>query len=293
MNRPMKKKPANPASPPQVKDLPNPGVVPLRERAEAQLPRRPAKTAGLTTKVEMARLVHELEVHQVELEMQNAELQQTRNEAEALLAQYTDLYDFAPTGYFNFGRDGTILAVNLTGARFLGVERAQLLHRRFGSLVSEASRPTFNAFLDKTFAGTAREFCEVRILDTGSFPLFVRIEGVVSEDRKACRAAVLDITDRHRAEVDRERLIQELQTALTRVKTLSGLLPICASCKRIRDDQGYWNQVESYIRSHSEATFTHSICPDCRQKLYPELGAPGPSPTARRTPGDKRPSGQP
>lgn len=74
-----------------------------------------------------------------------------------------------------------------------------------------------------------------------------------------------------RAETVRERLIEELQEALARVKTLSGLLPICASCKKIRDDKGYWNQIETYIEAHSEADFSHSICPECARKLYPEL----------------------
>lgn len=69
-----------------------------------------------------------------------------------------------------------------------------------------------------------------------------------------------------------EQLIVELQEALEKVKVLSGLLPICASCKDIRDDKGYWKQIEVYIRDHSEADFTHSICPDCQKKLYPELG---------------------
>jgi hypothetical protein len=76
---------------------------------------------------------------------------------------------------------------------------------------------------------------------------------------------------RKQAEEERERLIAELQKALSDVKALSGLLPICASCKRIRDDKGYWNQLESYIRDHSEAEFSHGICPDCAKKLYPEL----------------------
>ena len=68
-----------------------------------------------------------------------------------------------------------------------------------------------------------------------------------------------------------EHLIVELQKALEKVKVLSGLLPICASCKDIRDDKGYWKQVEVYIRDHSEAEFTHSICPDCTKRLYPKL----------------------
>ncbi|MGE5700749.1 MAG: hypothetical protein ACM31N_11890 [Deltaproteobacteria bacterium] len=69
----------------------------------------------------------------------------------------------------------------------------------------------------------------------------------------------------------RELLIGELRDALARVKTLSGLLPICASCKKIRDDKGYWNQIETYIKERSEAEFSHSICPECRKKLYPEF----------------------
>jgi len=68
-----------------------------------------------------------------------------------------------------------------------------------------------------------------------------------------------------------ENMNKELQAALSKVKTLSGLLPICANCKRIRDDKGYWSQVEAYIGKHTEAEFSHSICPECIKSLYPEL----------------------
>jgi len=78
-------------------------------------------------------------------------------------------------------------------------------------------------------------------------------------------------TERKRTEEEREKLILSLQKALSEVKALSGLLPICSSCKKIRDDKGYWNQIEAYIRDHSEANFSHSICPDCAKKLYPEF----------------------
>jgi PAS domain S-box-containing protein len=80
-----------------------------------------------------------------------------------------------------------------------------------------------------------------------------------------------DITGRKRAEEEREKLISKLQGALSKVKMLSGLLPICASCKKIRDDKGYWGQIESYIRDHSEAEFSHGICPECMKKLYPDF----------------------
>lgn len=83
----------------------------------------------------------------------------------------------------------------------------------------------------------------------------------------------IDITERKRLEKERESLIQALQEALARVKALSGMLPICASCKKIRDDKGYWNQLEIYISEHSDALFSHGLCPDCLKKTYAELDA--------------------
>jgi len=89
--------------------------------------------------------------------------------------------------------------------------------------------------------------------------------------RRTGRLIVLhDVTARKVMERDQARLIDELQTALAEVRTLSGLLPICANCKKIRDDSGYWHSVEAYVVSHSQAEFTHSICPECAQELYPE-----------------------
>jgi PAS domain S-box-containing protein len=88
------------------------------------------------------------------------------------------------------------------------------------------------------------------------------------------RASNRNVTKRKLAEKESERLIVELKAAMARVKLLSGFLPICASCKKIRDDQGYWKQIESYIREHSEAEFSHGICPDCAKKLYPEFTLP-------------------
>jgi hypothetical protein len=84
-------------------------------------------------------------------------------------------------------------------------------------------------------------------------------------------ASFIDITKRKEIEADREKLIGKLQDALNKIKTLRGIIPICAACKKIRDDKGYWNQLESYIREHSEAVFSHGICPECTEKLYPDL----------------------
>ena len=84
-------------------------------------------------------------------------------------------------------------------------------------------------------------------------------------------ALLFEVNERKRTEEEKELLIVELINALAQVKKLSGLLPICASCKKIRNDKGYWNQIEEYISDHSEAQFSHGICPDCIRKLYPEL----------------------
>ena len=80
-----------------------------------------------------------------------------------------------------------------------------------------------------------------------------------------------EIEERKRTEAEKEQLIAQLQKAMQEVKVLSGFLPICASCKKIRDDSGYWNQLEEYISRHSNALFSHGICPDCVKKLYPDF----------------------
>jgi hypothetical protein len=82
---------------------------------------------------------------------------------------------------------------------------------------------------------------------------------------------IRDITERKRAEQEREQLIEALQEALANIKTLRGLLPICASCKKIRDDSGYWSQIEAYVQAHSDAVFSHGICPDCARRLYGDI----------------------
>lgn len=93
----------------------------------------------------------------------------------------------------------------------------------------------------------------------------------VAEIKKELTLAQQEIEQRKTLEREREKLIAELQQALSEIKTLQGFLPICANCKKIRDDEGYWQQIEKYIQDRSDAQFSHSICPDCAKKLYPDL----------------------
>jgi hypothetical protein len=94
---------------------------------------------------------------------------------------------------------------------------------------------------------------------------------------------------RQRAEAERERLIAELREALANVKTLKGLIPICSSCKKVRDDKGYWTQLESYLAQHSEAEFSHGLCVDCMRKLYPDYSGKVEARLAQQKPETDRP----
>ena len=99
----------------------------------------------------------------------------------------------------------------------------------------------------------------------------LRRGGPGGRDHRGCAG---DHSAERLAEAEREKLIGELQSALASIKTLRGFLPICASCKKIRDDKGYWNQLESYIHEHTDVEFSHGICPECAKTLYPEYYHP-------------------
>ena len=171
----------------------------LRRQAEDRLGEQngssPPPPPGGTEK-DLLRLHHELLVHQIELEMQNSELQKTRDELETALGKYTDLYDFSPVGYFTLDNQGVIRTVNLSGAELLGVERSRLLGQSFGLFVAAEARTTFADFLGNVFTSLTKETCEVALLKEGNSPLVMQVEAVVSESRGECYAVVIDITER-------------------------------------------------------------------------------------------------
>jgi len=205
----MKKKPTT--------TLPN--VAELRSQAEAKLSKCKKKPkAPSTTKFKPNRLVHELEVHQIELEMQNEELMKSQAQVQAGLRQYTDLYDFAPIGYFTLMRDGTIQQVNLAGANLMDLERNTLIKRRFGVFVSPRLRTTFNAFLDDVFTSKSKETCEVTLQKDGSAPRLVHIEATEKDGQhEVCYAVVVDITEHKQME---HKLNEAYQKIKTRTKEL-------------------------------------------------------------------------
>ncbi len=171
----------------------------LRRRAERQVEESQA-TPVSHSETDTRRLLHELDVHQIELEMQNAELRLARDEAESMLEKYTDLYDFAPVGYFTLAADGTILLANLTGSILVGTERHRLVGRCFRMLVTPDDRPTFDAVLSKIFEDPAKRSIDVELSSDGQPPRAVNIEVGCASNGTECRAVVVDITERKHAE---------------------------------------------------------------------------------------------
>jgi PAS domain S-box-containing protein len=186
----------------------------LRRRAEERLREPQSESGQARTEADMQHLVHELQVHQIELEMQNEELQKARDEMEAGLEKFSDLYDFAPVGYLTLDREGTVLEANLTSASLLGIERSRLVKRRFGSYVSASELPAFNTFLAQVFERRTRAFCEVTLLKKGKPQVELRLEAAVAASGRECRAVLADITERKRAEEDRLILNRLESTAI-------------------------------------------------------------------------------
>lgn len=172
----------------------------LRRRAEMYLQRQQASNNAAQADADTQRLVHELQVHQVELEMQNTELRQARDELEKALAMYTDLYNFAPVGYFTITRDGIIQAVNLSGASLLGSEHSQLRGQHFRHYITPEDQVRFAIFLQKIFTSQSTVEGEIALRSLKKQPLIVRIEAVTTASLQECLFALIDITEQRQYE---------------------------------------------------------------------------------------------
>jgi diguanylate cyclase (GGDEF)-like protein/PAS domain S-box-containing protein len=167
----------------------------LRRRAEQQLSQQHSTLSDI--EVDAKKLLHELQVHQIELEMQNEELLVAQTEVEASLKRYTELYDMAPVGYLTLGCDGVIHQLNLKAAKQLGIFRAQLKQQRFSIFISADSLPVFNDFLSDVFLGKAAHSCELTLLPADRSPnRIIQFEAIANDDEQTCRVILVDITER-------------------------------------------------------------------------------------------------
>jgi PAS domain S-box-containing protein len=202
---------------------------------------------------------------------QRRELEESLKKSEE---KYRTVADFTHDWEFWIGPDERILYISpscekITGHPAAAFERDTTLLRR---LVHPEDSAAYDKHRHQVTVQERAEEVEFRIIrPDGSIRWIAHVCQSVYDDQgrfNGTRGSNRDITLRKIAEQERERLIIELQEALAKVKTLSGMLPICASCKKIRDDKGYWKQIEAYISDHSEAEFSHGICPDCAEKIY-------------------------
>lgn len=173
--------------------------------------------------------------------------------------------------------DGRIILANNTAVGRLGFPPHELIGRKLSSLLPGE----FNELRQRQYQ-TVMESRQRVAFDDRYHERFLRTELTPVLDAAGAVIAVavisFDITERCLMEEHLRRSVAELEKALADVKTLSGLLPICANCKKIRDDKGYWSSVEQYLGAHTGAEFSHGLCPDCMQKLYPELAEEEPPP---------------
>jgi len=192
----------------------------LRRQAEERQKANEAATRASELPADQQRLLQELQIHQIELEMQNEELIRSQNETDAFLEKYLDIYDFSPIGYFTLNHDGIIMQVNLTGASILGVERSRLIGRKFQLYISAECFPTFNTFFSKTYRGEKIESCEVK-LPNGGTPHFVQLDARLSGNKEECNLAMFDITDRKRAEAALEERTRQLEDVNKEMESFS------------------------------------------------------------------------
>lgn len=172
----------------------------LRRDAEMQLTARTADRLPPPDPDDTLRLVHELEVHQIELELQNTELRQARDDLETLVQKYSELYDFAPAGYITLDSCGGIRSVNLAGASLIGGVRSRLIGRHFGLLVAPADRLNFSSFLESVQSSRIKSSCEVTLLSSKSVPVIVQVEAMATASGLEFRLVLIDITARRAAE---------------------------------------------------------------------------------------------
>ena len=203
----------------------------------------------------------------IEREMETTQTRRARSHAETTARFLASIVESSEDAIYGVKLDGTVMSWNRAAERTYGFRAGEIIGRNVSILHPDDRLDELIDAMERIKRGDHVGRAETaRVRKSGrQIPVSITISPIRNADGKIAGASVIarDITLRKRDEFERTRLIQELTEALAHAKTLSGLLPICAHCKRIRNDDGYWQQVEAYIAEHSHAVFTHGICPQC------------------------------
>ncbi len=235
-----------------MKKLPRPPSHPsLRVRAERRLNQQPNGQQGAApappSHADTQRLLHELQVHQIELEMQNEELRKARDEMEAGLEKYSELYDFAPVGYLTLDKAGVIREANLTAATLLGIPRAPLVKQRLGLFMASADRPLLASFLQQVFQNKERQECDIRLVVKDQPARNVRIRSNLSESGQTCRVVMTDITEHQQTEGNVR--ISELRFRRLFETAHDGILLLDPNTRKITDANPFMTKLLGYPRN--------------------------------------------
>ena len=179
----------------------------LRQKAEELLKKKQRKTDVQLSETQTLKLIHELEVCQIELELQNEELTLAKSNLQKSSEKYTELYDFAPSGYFTLSKEGKIIELNLMASRLLGKDHSSLVGNMFQFFVSESTKPVFNEFLTKVFSSKQKESCEIILTIPNKSPVYVYMSGIINKSENHCFITSFDIS--HRKYLEEEIKINE------------------------------------------------------------------------------------
>ena len=203
----------------------------LVEKAEEQIINENSENIGVYTNAGIQKLVHELQVHQIELEMQNEQLLTAEEEARINAEKYAALYDFFPAGYFTLNQNGTISELNLMGAKMLGKERGMLINHSFKSFLALYTWATFDNFLKEIFEQQTKSYCEVRLSIDKNPLMYVHLEGIISDDNKQCLITAVDITsykegteNLRESEIRYRRLFESARDGILILDAVNGLI---------------------------------------------------------------------
>ncbi|MFA6498904.1 MAG: PAS domain S-box protein [Desulfurivibrionaceae bacterium] len=188
--------------------------------------------------------------------------------------RYRDIFENANDLIHSLNTEGRILYVNRLWRETLGYSEEEATNMKIFDIVDASCRTKCESIFTCLMKGQKCEPTETIFTakDGRKFVMEGRCTPKLEDGMPVELLGIFrDITERKFLEKEKEKLICELTEALSKVKALEGILPICASCKMIRDENGGWNQIEAYIRDRSEAQFSHGICPDCAKKLYPDF----------------------
>ncbi|MEI7725289.1 MAG: PAS domain S-box protein, partial [Bacteroidota bacterium] len=188
----------------------------LRQKAE-ELLKTATPPVSITTlslsETDPAKLIHELQVHQVELEMQNEELRNAWTSGQIVINKYTELYEFAPTGYLSLSKEGRIVESNFSASQMLGKDRQRLIHSSFAFFVSKDTKPVFDLFFKNIFTNEIKETCELTLIKNDCSPVYVQLTGLLNENGNQCLISIVDITTHRQME-------NELKLSESKFRTL-------------------------------------------------------------------------